>query len=84
MRKVANLLLGKQDVVQLTPAQGFNRLLNLGLRESEILGTPVVKFFAVSAHSHIATQLDVFEDAFHRVAHFCVIVRTGLCVFALL
>ena len=81
--EVADLLLGKADVLDFARRQFLDRRLDVRLRQREAVRIPAVELAAVVAYRLVAARLDILEDGLDGGAHLHVIIGAGLGILAL-
>ena len=76
--KVAHLLLGKGNVLDLAGREALAGGFDLGAAEAEIPWIPVVELAAVLAHGFVAAGFYVLDDAFDSGTHLGVVICSNL------
>jgi hypothetical protein len=84
LREVADLGLRELDVVEVALGNLRDGLLNLGWRQTEILGLPVIKFLRQLTDRDVLLLLDLRQDVFDGLAHLLVRSLDRACVHSAL
>ena len=75
LREIANLLLGKEDVLAVLAWQPVQAGFDLRLAQPEVLALPAIELERHLAHGRIAPLRDVVQRVFHDAADLLVGLR---------